>query len=96
MARFKPGQEVVCIKDGGWEVVYRGPLAPEGNCLRGPKFNEVCTVKECLYISECGINFILLEEYPGRDGYGEKWFEPLVTSEQLTEALKIKSEVAEA
>lgn len=79
--RFKPGQEVVCTKKDNWS----GPVdAPEG-----PKYNEVVTVHAYRPYGE----FVILNEY--RDGgadddnyaYHEKHFEPVITTEELNEAL---------
>lgn len=92
--RFKPGDQVVCTKKDGWCVVYRRPMAKRQASI-GPKYNEVVTVSQGVDVPGYPV-FIILEEYSKRDGFGEIYFEPLITDEQLAEALKeVKSEVAE-
>jgi hypothetical protein len=78
--RFKPGQQVVCIKKNEW--VTSPGIAP--------KFNEVCTFER---YSNTGDGFLVFKEYKqkastgGRNAYNFIWFEPLVSDEVLEAAL---------
>lgn len=80
MARFKEGQQVVCI----WH--------PQNNCWRdrfgnvcdGPADNEVVTVAGYFNDYE-----IILVEYPIEgEGYMEKCFEPLMDITEVIEILE--------
>ena len=75
--RFKSGQEVVCTKKGTWNVIYGidGPMD-------GPKFNQIVTVRG--YV----LDFVTFMEYPENQGYTDTWFEPVITTEELHEALQ--------
>lgn len=75
MARFKIGQEIVCLAKK-WHNVL-GPSY-------GPAFNEIVTVEK--YIGEfAGFTFIKLVEHT--DYYNEADFEPLVSDRVLEKEL---------
>jgi hypothetical protein len=88
MRRFQPGQRVVCTHPTEkWSTTeLPGLIAP------GPKYGDIVTVREYSWIHE---GFIVLEEYPlscsGNelpDCYHQKWFEPLMDINELTESIK--------
>lgn len=81
--RFKPQQQIVCINKQNWIDEF-------GSIVRGPRHNEVCTVVGY----ECP-GYAMLEGYSKTDGYYDKCFAPLITDEQLTEALKEVPETVE-
>jgi hypothetical protein len=75
---MKPGQQVVCIRNGKWNLVL-GPWT--GNEIK-PTFNEVLTIRQVVGL------FLTFDEYPPNEGYGAKNFAPLMSDEELEEALK--------
>lgn len=83
--KFKPGQEVVCVKRDPWAVII-GMDGP----MDGPKFNELVTVRGCVLPDTFA--FLTFEEYPENQGYNAFWFRPVMTSGQLKEALKSEVE----
>jgi hypothetical protein len=86
MSRFKPGQEVVCIDGGVWLQEVRFLFIKFWNETEyGPKINEVVTISGD---DPEWPGFVLLDEYSKNDSYCESSFEPLLTDEELAEALK--------
>ena len=71
---FQPGQEVVCIKQGPW-ITVTGPDIGNHN----PAFNEIVTVRSRI-ISDDGC-------LGPNNGYGTKWFRPVLSREDLTREL---------
>lgn len=87
--RFKPGQQVVCIRPTKPFKVASGPDAGKMHTY-GPKYNELVTVQEITPYGEG----VTLFEYPGdpfgnplQIAYSEKSFEPLVSDAVLSEQL---------
>jgi len=85
MKNFKPGQEVVCTKKDSW--------LPFGCDFDGserfPRYNELCRVKA--YGQKLGVEVVTLEGYPENMCYGARWFESVVSIDDLTELLQEKS-----
>lgn len=85
--RFKPGQEVVCVKQGTWHY-------PSGRISKAvvPAFNEVCVVEGYkAYNTKMQQWTIYLEGF-GDHGYGESNFEPLIETSVLEKELNSISE----
>lgn len=74
MARFKKGQEVVCI-NSGWIYQDDRTKAP------GPRMNDIVTVRKY-----DGPRFIYFYEYEG--SYLESCFAPVSDITELTEILE--------
>lgn len=86
MSRFKPGQEVVCIDGGTWLQFHKYWFIEFWKEVNdGPKLNEVVTITD--YDPEWP-GYVFLDEYSKDDCYYEGCFEPLLTDEELIEALK--------
>lgn len=96
MARFKPGQEVVCIDDR-WTFMekfmhffYRKKVNKNA-----PKKDEIVTVES--YVSNV---HVFLKEYPARVGmrdcFHESGFEPIISSEEIEELMKEVNEPQKA
>lgn len=89
MKRFKLGQSVVYIeKTPMWHcTMCKQPMM-------GPHLDEICTVKEYDVYGD----YIVLVEYesanvnhscgPVRSSYNQNKFRPLITTQELNEALK--------
>lgn len=84
MSRFKPGQQIVCIKPEGEKWT-----ADDGSGVigYGPKFNELVNVD---YYKD---NHITLIQYPQiidgfRHAFNENEFEPLPEINELTSILE--------
>lgn len=84
MARFKPGQKVVCVKDGLWRVIH-GHDRKHPN----PKYGDIVTVESISLNSDEHISFI---EFPFNTFYSDKWFEPLMDITELTSILESQPE----
>lgn len=91
MARFKPGQKVVCIRKAG--KIWRGYDSDGNPCSNvGPEFNEIVTVSKSPSLWD---DAMTLEEYqhvpPGQTlpcAYAQQYFEPLMDITELTEILE--------
>lgn len=84
---FEPGQEVVCIKQGPW-ITVTGPDIGNHN----PAFNEIVTVRSRVVSDDGAWDFLTFEEYGANNGYGAKWFRPVLSREDLTRELENISE----
>ena|SRR5688500_539452 len=96
MARFKIGQQVVCINEGAWLQMNHFTLLQRIGLKRkkhfyGPKLNEIVTV---MFTNEN--LFICFREYqkltPHLNGYHEQYFEPLADISELESILKEQPE----
>lgn len=102
MARFAIGQEVVCV-DGGWyykelkrSAFFGNQKVVDVHTNYGPKKNELVVVTG---YNNTGTH-IYLREYPAKiDGcscaYNEKYFEPVVSADEINEALEYKPKTEE-
>lgn len=87
MARFKPGQQVVCVRP---DKNFKSYLTGKSHNF-GPKNNEIVTIES--YPSKWP-GFVMLKEYVrnpftgNKSCYEEKWFEPLMDITELTEILE--------
>lgn len=86
MARFKPGQQVVCVRPNAPYRCHDKGLVT----IWGPKFNEIVTIQ-----SYYRHDRVVLLEYSGIDPYNgmestfkEYYFEPLVSDAILREELE--------
>ena len=86
MARFKPRQQVVCVKKN-WVDINGKRGAP------GPKYNEIVTVEK--YDDEPYM-FLIEHKHINYKGqvhtYNENCFEPLADISELEELLKAEPE----
>lgn len=91
MARFKPGQEVVCVKEG----LYFSSLHKKHHST-GPKYGDIVTVDG--YHPD-GSDYIYLKEWPTSIGFTTtSWYEgnfkELMDITELTEILEHQTEEA--
>lgn len=91
MNRFKPGQEVVCIRPNGpYTRTYK--FLGTSDTANGPKYNDTVTITG--YDPSSPEPRVSLLEYSGInpmggiDFYREVYFEPLVSDELLIEQLE--------
>lgn len=79
---MKPGQQVVCTKKDNWVTVYG-----QDQIRVGPHFNEIVTIEDIRIDQDGGWVFLVLGEYGSKYGYSSRHFEPLLSLEDLAEAL---------
>lgn len=87
--KFKPGQQVVCVKKQSW---LKGGRIPHN---RGPRFNEVLKIQDVMLRphSRYGMYLFLSfrEHHPDEitnGWYSSEWFEPLITNDELQKELE--------
>lgn len=84
--RFKPGQKIVCIKEGEWRD-RKGDLFP----FPCPKYGDIVTVlSPCPFYADS----IRLSEYGNSYSFTERRFAPLMDISELTEILEQQPEEA--
>lgn len=88
---FKINQEVTPIKTK-FNMVFGEPLLANEK----PVFGRVYTVAGYFQVTWKGLYFMFLKEFPEDCLYCERGFAPLISDEELDEALKTESEMAEA
>ncbi len=86
--RFKPGEQVVCIRANNNKWIYNGML------FTGPKHGEIVTISsynggDCVHLVEYSI---CENGYFGINSYYEHNFEPLMDITELTEILEQQTE----
>lgn len=91
--RFKPGEQVVCIKRGVWVGSHSGLPFEDGRTH--PKYNDIVTVdgyKSPAYLYIKGYNFISPNGI--RQGLAERRFAPIQSNlDEIKEVLKQPMEI---